>query len=416
MSTVLLRRVATRVTVCAATLLTASLASGQDANDDLARAFAEGKFNVAFRYRFENVDEEPFTEEANASTLRTRLTYTTANWRGLGALIEMDDLRSVGDDNYNSTRNGETQRPIVADPEATDLNQMALKYTGLENAEIVVGRQRILRGNERFVGPVGWRQNEQTMDSASIGYKFGDRLQAWYGYVSQVNRVFGPDDGAPPADLTGNTHLADVSYAFGAAAKLTAYGYFLDFEEAPALSSQTLGARLAGDIALGSEWALPYALEYATQQDYGDNTADYDTEYYLAEAGVRWQKLTARLSYEVLGADDTGAFQTPLATLHAFQGWADKFLATPASGIRDEYLRFAYKPAMTGPFEAIDFAAVYHVFDADFGPASYGDEFDLQVSARVSRVTLILKYATYTAESLPYTDTDKIWFSMDYAL
>ena len=46
--------------------------------------------------------------------------------------------------------------------------------------------------------------------------------------------------------------------------------------------------------------------------------------------------------YEVLGADDGAAltsFQTPLATLHKFQGWADKFLTTPPNGIREGAVR-----------------------------------------------------------------------------
>ena len=33
---------------------------------------------------------------------------------------------------------------------------------------------------------------------------------------------------------------------------------------------------------------------------------------------------------------------------------------------------------------------------------------------RVEKITLMLKYAAYEAESL-FTDTDKLWFSMEYA-
>ena len=43
----------------------------------------------------------------------------------------------------------------------------------------------------------------------------------------------------------------------------------------------------------------------------------------------------------MLGGDNGSgnrAFQTPLATKHAFQGWADQFLTTPADGIEDAYL------------------------------------------------------------------------------
>jgi hypothetical protein len=106
------------------------------------------------------------------------------------------------------------------------------------------------------------------MDSTSINCKFGDKLQAYYAFVRQVNRINGPDPGTPPADLTGQTPLADVTYAFGPMARLTAYGYFLGLEETPTLSSQSLGLRLSGDIPLNAAWSLPYAVEYATQDDY----------------------------------------------------------------------------------------------------------------------------------------------------
>jgi hypothetical protein len=117
---------------------------------------------------------------------------------------------------------------------------------------------------------------------------------------------------------------------------------------------------------------------------------------------------------EILGGDGTIAFATPLATLHAFQGWADKFLTTPVNGIEDGYLRFAWRPSATGPFESINVSGFYHDFAADAGTADYGDEIDLSVAARSGRTTLTLKYAAYEAEGL-FTDTDKLWFSMDYA-
>jgi hypothetical protein len=39
---------------------------------------------------------------------------------------------------------------------------------------------------------------------------------------------------------------------------------------------------------------------------------------------------------------------------------------------------------------------------------------DLSIAAKSGRITLTLKYAAYEADSL-LTDTDKLWFSMDYA-
>ncbi len=47
---------------------------------------------------------------------------------------------------------------------------------------------------------------------------------------------------------------------------------------------------------------------------------------------------TLGVGYELLGSDDgVAAFQTPLATLHKFNGFADQFLVTPAGGLQDIY-------------------------------------------------------------------------------
>jgi hypothetical protein len=108
------------------------------------------------------------------------------------------------------------------------------------------------------------------------------------------------------------------------------------------------------------------------------------------------------------------SFQTPLATLHAFQGWADKFLVTPVNGIENPYLKLAYETQPAGPFKSLAALAVLHEFNADSGSARYGDELDLQLVARTERLTFTLKYATYEADEL-LTDTDKFWLSMDYA-
>jgi len=395
----------------ASSMLIMPAASYGDVGTDVAQAFKDGKANVAFRYRYENVDQDNFSKDANASTLRSRISFQTAAWQDLTLMLEMDNISSLGDEDYNSTRNGNTDRPTVLDPTATDLNVAALKYMGLANTEIIVGRQKISRGNERFVGPVGWRQNEQTFDAGSINYKFNDKLQAYYAYVRQVNRVVGPDNGTPPADFNGNTHLADVSYTFGPAAKLTAYGYFLDFDEALAASSQTLGLRLAGDIKLNDTWSVPYAAEWATQDDYADNPNNYSADYYLAEAGLKWQKVTVKLSYEVLEGDTVAnhQFQTPLATLHAFQGWADQFAATtPTGGIEDLFVQVDF------PVLGANLKVRYDDYQSETGSVDYGNELGVWLTYPVgTNYSVAVKYAAFDADNeSSYYDTDKFWFML----
>ncbi len=395
-------------TLASSMLIIPATSYAGDVGTDIAQAFKDGKANVSFRYRYENVDQDNFAKDANASTLRSRIAYQTAAWQDLSLMLELDDVRSIGSEDYNSTRNHNIDRPTVLDPTATDLNVGALKYIGIANTEIIVGRQKISRGNERFVGPVGWRQNEQTFDAGSVNYKYNDKLQAYYAYVRQVNRVVGPDNGTPPADFNGNTHLADLSYTFSPAAKLTAYGYFLDFDEARALSSQTLGLRLAGDIKLNGDWSVPYAAEWATQDDYQNNPNSYSADYYLAETGVKWQKVTVKLSYEVLEGDTVAnhQFQTPLATLHAFQGWDDQFTSTPTRGIEDTFVQVDF------PLLGANIKLRYDSYQAETGSIDYGDEYGIWATLPVgTNYSVALKYAAFDADSeSSYVDVDKFWF------
>jgi hypothetical protein len=358
-----------------------STAAAEGPGENIAEAFKDGEFDVNFRYRYEFVDRDtprpglaadPVTKNANASTIRTRLVYKTAEWRKLFATVNMDDVRTVFVNDYNSTRNGQTQYAAVADPAGTDLNLASLTYTGLEDGKVVLGRQRIIRDNARFVGNVGWRQNEQTYDSISIDYGFLDKGEVFYGYVDRVKRIFGPDDGTPAGSWQSNSHLFDARYAFTPLLKLSGYAYLLDFKNGAAFSSQTLGLRLAGKTDSDGGLDISYLVSYAQQQDYGDNPNNYDQGYYVAEFGLDWENYGLKGGYEVLeGSGVTGeSFQTPLATLHAFNGLADQFLVTPGGGLQDAYIKGTAK-AKWGKF-----SLVYHDFSEQTGSADYGTELD----------------------------------------
>jgi hypothetical protein len=394
-------------TWCALTalLLGTTAVDGQEAQPQFAQALRDGSFTLAFRYRYELVEQDGFDLDANASTLRTRLTYNSAAFRDFSLVLEMDDLRPVGADNFNSTRNGKTNRPVVADPKGTDLNQAGIGYTGFTDTEIMFGRQRINHANQRFIGGVAWRQNEQTFDALEIRRSFSDALEARYTYVSNVNRVFGPNSGVPAGDLRSSSHFLDASYDLISAASLTGYGYFLDFDNAAATSSQTVGVRLAGTLGFSERVTMPYVVEYARQGDYADNPISYDADYHLLEAGLNWSSYNVKLGHEVLQGNGMlgQAFTTPLATLHAFQGWADKFVVTPANGVEDNYMAF------TGRISGVNFAAVYHDFSAVSGGASYGDEIDLSAGwSLTNNLSLLLKLASYSSDGFA-TDTDKFW-------
>ena len=88
---------------------------------------------------------------------------------------------------------------------------------------------------------------------------------------------------------------------------------------------------------------LAYVASYAQQQERGANPFKIDNHYSLLELDATWKQYTLGVGDEVLsgylvpGTTTTVGFSTPLATLHKFQGWADKFLTTPGNGIDDRY-------------------------------------------------------------------------------
>jgi hypothetical protein len=111
--------------------------------DTLSEAITGGKLILEVRPRFEFVDQANLGREAEAFTVRTRLGWETAAWNGLKALIEFEDVRQLGGERYNSTLNGKTAYPVVADPDVTELNQLFVAWKPSKAFGATVGRQRI---------------------------------------------------------------------------------------------------------------------------------------------------------------------------------------------------------------------------------------------------------------------------------
>lgn len=384
--------------------------SGTTAFTDM---FTDGKASFDFRYRYEYVDDDASSRNAKASTLRSRLTFTSASWQGLSFLAEFDDVTAIGDDDYNSTANGKTQYPVVADPEGTEVNQAWLKYS-FDKASGSYGRQRILHGDQRFIGGVAWRQNEQTYDGFRALYK-SDSLTLDYAYVYNINRIFGPDDGpVQPANHHGENHFVRGDWRFAEKHTLAAYYYAIDIDDDLAYppgrtvgnSSDTVGVEYSG--AFGP---LSAKAAYATQSDAGDNPASYDADYYLLEGAFAFSGLKASLSYEVLGAGDGVGFKTPYATLHKFQGWADKFLVTPADGIEDLYV------GLTGKLGPVALGGFYHDFSAEDSSEDWGSEIDLVATWKYDENwSFQLKYASFSSDSDAYSDADKAWMTVQFKI
>ncbi len=371
--------------------------------DSIKDAVANGEVHLNFRYRLEDVDQNNPLNSALASTLRSRLTFKTKEINNFSAIFEADDVTNLfKDGEHNSLRNGITNYSVVADPESTEINQFAISYSGFDKTKITFGRQRVNLDNQRFIGGVGWRQNEQTYDALTIVNNSLKDSQIVYGYVSNVNNILGDN-------IDTDAHLLNYNWSGSELFKLSAYGYFLDLKNLPAASTRTLGVRFTNTKKSDFLWAF----EYAKQVDYADNLKDLSANYYLAEAGYKFDGITAKLGREVMTGDANNsghAFQTALGTKHKFQGWADLFLNTPDAGIEDTYLSF--NTAWSG----FKFAAIYHDFQAEDSNLDYGSEIDFVVSKKLSdEYSVALKFADYSAD-MHAVDTRKIWltFSASY--
>ncbi len=395
-------------------------------------ALTKGKVNINARLRYETVEQDG-QQDADALTARLRLGYTTKAYMGFQAMVEGEAVTPLNNGYYDGTgRNTTPATATIADPEVYNVNQAWLSYT-FEKTKGTLGRQKIILDNARFVGDVGWRQNDQTFDAFLLQDKSLDKLTLTYAYLDRINRVFddqvGPTAATSQPDWDSQTHLINASYAGLPFGTLTAYTYLMDFDvDAPTAvkagvrnnSNATYGLSLAGTPALTQNLKASYRLEYARQSDYGSSTLNYDANYYLGEIGASYKTNTLAFGYEVLGSDEsaTGAsFKTPLATLHAFNGWADTFLITPRKGLTDTYV----KAGTTLP-GAVGLTAFYHLFGTEDGASQIGREFDLMATYKLNKqLSFTAKAAKYWSDEAVVTglasnaDRTKLWLQTDYA-
>jgi len=391
----------------------AASAAEEEGATDLGSAITSGKATISGRYRYEFVDQDNALKNANASTLRLRLNYRTGQWKGWSGFAEFDYVFHLLLDDFNSgagTSPNRDEYSVVADPKGSDLNQLYLDLDPNDDWKYRFGRQRILLDNQRFVGGVGWRQNEQTFDALTLNTKAISKTTLSYSYVGYVRRIFGETVPAGSERLDGQLFNAKIS--INDALSVTPYLYYLDYDTSVANSTATVGARLAGNYGFGSG-KLTWLAEFALQSDAGDNPTNYDAGYaHLNGAYTAGNGMSIGLGYEVLGADSGAgtAFRTPLATLHKFNGWADQFLATPAEGLEDAYVNFKMKAGKW------NLTFVYHDFSSDTGSFDYGDEFDVSGALKLTdRYGLLLKGAFFSADSsspLINVDTNKFWLQL----
>ena len=313
----------------------------------LSAIIAQGRAVIDLRVRYETVDDASRALDANGTTVRARLGYETGYWNSLQLAFDFDQIWTVGGATYNSTRNGKTGYPVIVDPAMTALNRLQLTYASDFDTKFTLGRQRLILGNQRFVGNVGWRQHEQTFDALSAVNTSIEDLTFTYAYLHRINRIGGPATPVPSntaAAAAGqanyfksDSHVMDAVYLGVNNLRLEGYAFLLDFSPpgyatSPAqqtatarLSTATYGGRVDYTLPLSEAVTGKLTGEFAHQTNYANNPVSLELNYWLGEGSLTYGGLTGLVGYEVLEGNGAIGFSTPLATLHAFNGWADMF-------------------------------------------------------------------------------------------
>jgi hypothetical protein len=375
--------------------------------------------DIRARYEFGDLDG---FDQSNALTFRERLGLKTMKWNGFSAFVEGEFSQAAVDD-YNGGAIGadpfDPKNTLIADPQTNELNQGYLQYDGYDTVA-KLGRQRIIYDNAAFIGNVGWRQNEQTYDAISFANKSIDGLTFNYAYVNQVNRIFGSDADGPLTNATTNVediaasvHLFNASYAGIKGVTLGGYAYIMNFHDLGIWDNNTFGMSAKGTCL---SLALYGELAY---QDHAGLSGDGDATYahFTATKTFGTQALTLGLEHLDAG------FKTPLATVHAFNGFADVTDAGRISGAHNG-LTDLYASYTLPIFCGIKWMNVLHTMGDDEISDGYGWEFDSVLTKKFDdHFTALAKFAYFDSGNDVYVnnkanaglpDATRVSIELDY--
>ncbi len=373
------------------------------------------------RLRYEGVDDDSSPLNANALTLRYRGTFETHIARKTTFLAEVEAVAKLVND-FNDGSGNQPERPIVPDPDGIELNRLQILTEIIPQTRITVGRQRIVFDDERFVGLLAFRQNDQTFDAIRASSELPGNIFIDTAYIRRTNRILGNDN--PNGEFVGNSYLVNLNVP-SPIGRVGGFYYSLDLTTGPDFapndhfSSETGGIRLIGRRhwdKLGLVWEASWARQSAI----ADNPNIYTADYWLGSVSVIVNDLTFNFRSEILGSDTNASdqmirsFQTPLGTLHKFQGDADIFLVTPSQGLVDLAPSLEWRIGNLGSFSGIKGFVRYHWFSAEDDSTAYGQELNIGLTAKYKRNRFSVSYADYQAESFA-TDTQKLFISIVHA-
>ncbi len=379
--------------------------------------------SVATRVRYADLTSDQ--QDGRASSIRLRLELQS-QWRAnLSTHLGIDHVETgFKNDHSDGVRfNG---KPVIPDAAGTDLNQAWIRGH-IAGTDITLGRQRLAFGEQRFVGGNSFWQNEQTFDALHIEQKWLSRSRASISHITNVNRIFGDDadeslktsdnnfvanSGLRPEATLGdhkqNTQFLRVEVNEWDYSQWVSYGIFIDNKDAPLLSSDTLGTRYTFKAQAS---AFKYRIEAEVAYQHRTELRNTpSTQYHKLIAGIGYNSLSLSARIEQLTAESGAGFITPLGSLHDFHGWADRFSATPGTGLNDTSLKLKWR---SSPWK---FDLRYHFFSATENNDDYGEEVDLDIFLKIKQHHhLNLRLADFNAHANGlYVDDTRVFFSYSY--
>ncbi len=380
-----------------------SLGYAQDFGQEIAQAIQGGKFSGGFRFSYEYSDLKDPKRNSPASgfNVRTRLNYKTADFYGVSAFIQLQNVSNIEEDFNDLKGSAQKHRDVIADPDGSRVHQGYLDFGFLPKTHIKLGRQEIILDDHRLVGNIGWRQNAQSFDAVTVTSNIVQGLTLFAGYADRLNTILLEQE-----DLDG-FWMFHATYGGIQGVKVTAFCYLLDSEGGNKNDRDlaTYGVRATGKVMM-----IRYALDFAHQTDWNDR--DYDVSAnmfngYLAADLNKMISFGAGISY-IEGQDDKNpkddrAFDTLFSTAHKFNGWADDFLNTNGGKLVNGLID--YYGDVTVHYFGAKFKVVYHYFDSQTDDPNgfddaYGDEWDaLAVKKLYKNVKGLIKYAHYNEKN-----------------
>jgi hypothetical protein len=436
-------------------------------------AVKEGKNLTSFRLRYENVDQDGLgpagTAAANKElkdgeglTLRSLIGWQTAPYHNFSFGAQLIDVTKLMDNFNDSTNNTlingasnqvrNVEYAKIVDPTYTGINQLYVDWTGIKNTKFRLGRQQLNLDNVRFIGDIGFRQVMQVFDGVSVLNKSIPDTEVFLSHFERVRQITtkNRDEGA--------LEIANIKYRISPTEYLIGYAYLDGFDDlglgnawfgagtlnnagkpniSADQSNKVLGLRLDGIHPFNPNLRALYTAEYAKQSDYQGGDSRIDAHYYKVGGGVSIDNFSIRADQELLSSNNSKyAFQTPFGTNHLFQGWVDKFLATPRQGIQDTFVTATYK------WDDFLFFADYHIIksDEDFNTVGggtktngnkYGTEWNVAATYNVNKNILTkIEYGKFSEDdhyaATPNVansvagnrgrirDTEKLWLTAMY--